>query len=168
MLRRHRLNDVVYVLFNGFIVIVGTAALLGLATPIFQLVLPTGAGMHVQKQPLWLQAMEVILLADLGFYFVHRAFHAYPALWHFHAVHHSIEEMDWLAAYRVHPVDQILTSSASLLPIHLLDFSGAAIATYGLLYHFSGAAHPLQYTVRNRPARADFGVPAFPSLAPHE
>src|SRR5690606_27618749 len=55
-------------------------------------------------------------------------------LWDFHAVHHSTEEMDWLAAYRVHPVDQVLVKGTSLVPIFVLGFSEAAIAIASLLY----------------------------------
>ena len=53
---------------------------------------------HGRGATFWLQAIEVLLLADLGFYLAHRAFHAVPALWRLHQIHHSIEEMDWLAA----------------------------------------------------------------------
>jgi sterol desaturase/sphingolipid hydroxylase (fatty acid hydroxylase superfamily) len=60
----------------------------------------------VAAEPLWLQVVAVTLLADLAFYLVHRLFHRVPWLWNFTAVHHSIAEMDWLAAARVHPLDQ--------------------------------------------------------------
>ena len=76
------------------------------------------------------------MLADTGFYLAHRAFHAVPFLWRFHSIHHSIEEMDWLAAHRVHPVDQILTKSASFLPVFALDFSSTAILIFTLVYQW--------------------------------
>ena len=78
----------------------------------------------------------VIVLSDLGFYWTHRLFHAVPWLWRFHSIHHSIEELDWLAATRVHPVDQILTKGVSLIPIVALGFSELAIGVYALLYHW--------------------------------
>lgn len=76
------------------------------------------------------------MLADTGFYLAHRAFHAVPFLWRFHSIHHSIEEMDWLAAHRVHPVDQILTKSASFVPVFALDFSSTAILIFTLIYQW--------------------------------
>src|SRR5262249_24387207 len=88
----------------------------------------------LRSQPIWLQAIEVVVIADAGFYLAHRAFHAIPVLWKFHSIHHSIEEMDWLAAHRVHPVDQILTISASLLPVYALGFSPTALAIYAITY----------------------------------
>ncbi|HSF91885.1 MAG TPA: sterol desaturase family protein, partial [Paracoccaceae bacterium] len=74
--------------------------------------------------------------ADLGFYAAHRTFHAVPFLWRFHSVHHSIEQMDWLAAHRVHPVDQIITATASLLPLYLLGFPTLPIAVYAVIYQW--------------------------------
>src|SRR5690606_37447623 len=49
----------------------------------------------VAAQPVWLQVIEIMLVADLAQYWVHRAFHRVPWLWRFHAVHHSARAMDW-------------------------------------------------------------------------
>src|SRR6266550_4042913 len=46
---------------------------------------------------------------DVVQYWAHRATHQVPFLWRFHKVHHSIEEMDWLAAGRLHPLDSVFT-----------------------------------------------------------
>ena len=43
---------------------------------------------------------------------------------------------DWLAAQRVHPVDQILTKSASFLPVFALGFSTTAILIFTLIYQW--------------------------------
>ena len=56
----------------------------------------------VARQPYWIQVIEAVILADLGFYVAHRLFHGVPWLWRFHAIHHSIQELDWLASVRVH------------------------------------------------------------------
>ena len=37
----------------------------------------------VADQPYWLQIVEIIVVADLGVYFVHRMFHLIPLLWRF-------------------------------------------------------------------------------------
>ncbi|NRP73721.1 hypothetical protein ILFOPFJJ_04634 [Ensifer psoraleae] len=133
--RRHWLNDVIYLFFNGILIKLGLLLVVGSLMIAIRVMIPEqGLPAYVQAQPIWLQAIEVILIADLGFYLAHRAFHAVPLLWKFHAIHHSIEEMDWLAAHRVHPVDQIATMTASLLPIFALGFSGSAVAIYALLY----------------------------------
>ncbi len=87
-------------------------------------VLELGAGVRaaVGAQPLWLQAVEVVLLSDLCVYAFHRASHASPLLWRFHRVHHTSTTLDWLAAHREHPVDGLLTQLAINLPAISLGF----------------------------------------------
>ncbi len=46
-----------------------------------------------------------IALFDLAIYWVHRWSHEVPALWRFHAVHHSTEHLDWISGFRNHPFD---------------------------------------------------------------
>jgi sterol desaturase/sphingolipid hydroxylase (fatty acid hydroxylase superfamily) len=134
VLRRHWPNDLVYLLFNNIPVSIGLFAVIAALMAVMRQYLPESIGSTVRSQPLWLQAIEVVAIADTGFYLAHRAFHAIPFLWRFHAVHHSIEEMDWLAAHRVHPVDQILTKAGSYLPVLALGFSDAAVAIIAVIY----------------------------------
>ena len=130
VLRKHWVNDLIYLFLNGIFIKIGVALLVGSIIAAITLWIPGSIEAAVRSQPIWLQAIEVIVIADIGFYSAHRAFHAVPFLWRFHAVHHSIEEMDWLAAHRIHPVDQILTKAASLLPVFALGFSAPAIAIF--------------------------------------
>jgi sterol desaturase/sphingolipid hydroxylase (fatty acid hydroxylase superfamily) len=85
-------------------------------------------------QPYWLQIIEIVVLVDIGTYFLHRALHTIPWLWKFHAIHHSSEELDWLSAYRNHPLELILSKAALLLPVFLIGFSDVAIGGSMLLY----------------------------------
>ncbi len=160
-LRQHWLNDVFYLFFNGIPIKFGLFALVGTIMVGTSLIVPPGVGEAVRAQPVWLQAIEVIILADIGFYLAHRAFHAVPFLWRFHAVHHSIEEMDWLAAHRVHPVDQILTKSASYLPIFVLDFSPAAIAVYFVIYQWQSLLIHSNTRIGFGPLKWIFASPKF-------
>jgi sterol desaturase/sphingolipid hydroxylase (fatty acid hydroxylase superfamily) len=134
LFRRGWANDLLYYVANGPIISVGVTVFIIVAIIAGERLVPDLVRNAVRNQPQWVQAIEVILIADIGFYGAHLAFHKIPCLWKFHAVHHSIEELDWLAAYRVHPLDQIITKSASLLPVFVLGFSEAAIATFALLY----------------------------------
>jgi sterol desaturase/sphingolipid hydroxylase (fatty acid hydroxylase superfamily) len=67
-----------------------------------------------------LQILAAVLLSDLSTYWFHRACHASPLLWRFHRVHHSAEHLDWIAAYREHPIDNLLTRAVENLPLVLL------------------------------------------------
>jgi sterol desaturase/sphingolipid hydroxylase (fatty acid hydroxylase superfamily) len=46
-----------------------------------------------------------IALFDMAIYWIHRWSHEVPALWRFHAVHHSTEHLDWVSGFRNHPFD---------------------------------------------------------------
>jgi sterol desaturase/sphingolipid hydroxylase (fatty acid hydroxylase superfamily) len=95
---------------------------------------PGPLSIGVLRQPTWLQVVELIILVDLAHYAVHRLFHAVPFLWRFHAVHHSSRNLDWLATFRVHPFDQILTGVAMMLPVVVFGFSPLAIAVWSGIY----------------------------------
>jgi sterol desaturase/sphingolipid hydroxylase (fatty acid hydroxylase superfamily) len=81
-----------------------------------------------------LQFIEILFLADVGFYSAHRAMHTVPFLWRMHMIHHSVEDLDWLAGARVHPLDMIFLKSASLMPVVVLGFSSGALSAFLLLY----------------------------------
>jgi sterol desaturase/sphingolipid hydroxylase (fatty acid hydroxylase superfamily) len=132
--RRGWLNDMIYLLLNGQIIILCLGTLIiGVILAAGWLV-PVSVQVAVAGQPYWIQVIEILVLADIGFYIAHRAFHAVPWLWEFHAIHHSIEELDWLAATRVHPLDQIVTKGFSLLLVFAPGFSDVAIGAFMMLY----------------------------------
>ncbi len=90
--------------------------------------------------PWWLQFVIANVVFDLGAYWGHRWAHGVPFLWRFHAVHHSSEQLDWVAASRLHPFDQTFIRVCGILPVYLLGFTkgtfGALIALEGLLAIF--------------------------------
>jgi sterol desaturase/sphingolipid hydroxylase (fatty acid hydroxylase superfamily) len=90
----------------------------------------------VAAQPLLLQFAEIIVVADLSEYAVHRLFHAVPWLWRFHAVHHSSEVMDWLAGSRMHLVDAVVTRALAFVPLYVLGFSPPAVYAYLVFVSF--------------------------------
>ncbi len=120
ILRRGWSNDLVYVLANRGPLLVGLMATTVIAGEVAHRFVPVWLQTAVAGQWLVAQVAEAVVLADLGFYFAHRMFHSIPLLWRFHAIHHSIEELDWLAAVRIHPVDQAMTKMISMLPLYAL------------------------------------------------
>ncbi|MBM3868689.1 MAG: sterol desaturase family protein [Verrucomicrobia bacterium] len=92
-------------------------------------------------QPVWLQAIEIYLLVDFIDYWLHRLFHT-GAWWPFHAVHHSSEDLDWLSAVRVHPVNEAVNKIVPATPLLLMGFDptvtmGAAgfLTFYAIFLH---------------------------------
>lgn len=76
----------------------------------------------IAEQPIWLQAIEVLILSDFLIYWGHRLQHKIDFLWRFHKVHHSSESLDWLAAHREHPIDSIYTIGIINLPALVFGF----------------------------------------------
>ena len=77
-------------------------------------------------QPLWLQALEMLVFADFVDYWTHRWFHV-TRFWRFHAIHHSPEQMNWLASARMHPVNDFVTRICQVIPVILMGFSLKAV-----------------------------------------
>lgn len=90
----------------------------------------------VAAQPYLLQFVEILLVADLAEYTVHRMFHRVPWLWRFHSVHHSSQTMDWLAGSRLHLVDIVLTRGLSFVPLYLLGFAQPVLYAYLIFVSF--------------------------------
>lgn len=106
-----------YLLWGGLVL----SALLLIRDHVGEL-LPAGWHHAVATQPWWVQALEVVLLSDLAIYWGHRLQHRWDFLWRFHAVHHTAEHLDWLAAHREHPLDGIYTQTLINFPAFLLGF----------------------------------------------
>ncbi len=90
----------------------------------------------VAAQPDPLQFVEIVLAADLTEYWVHRLFHRAPWLWRFHAIHHSAERLDWLAASRLHLVDIAVTRGLTFVPLYLLGFANGPVFAYLVFVSF--------------------------------
>ena len=127
-------TDLLHVFVSGMMIRLGMVFTVLVLSVLAISVVPAPVREAVRAQPDWLEFIEMLVLSDLCFYAAHRLCHTVPWLWRFHAVHHSSENMDWLATYRVHPVDQILNSSIIALPSIILGFSPVAVLAYALVY----------------------------------
>lgn len=84
----------------------------------------------VQNLPTVVQVIGLILCADFVLYWSHRMFHERPWLWKFHAVHHSVENMDWMAGSRNHVVQTFVDRCVAMVPLYLLGTSKEALDIY--------------------------------------
>jgi sterol desaturase/sphingolipid hydroxylase (fatty acid hydroxylase superfamily) len=123
--RRNYLTDLTHFILNNVFVTVGAIVLVVIAALPFlwlraidaESVVPTAVALPVAA-----------VLVFVGNYWGHRLTHTVPFLWRFHAVHHSIERMDWLAAARLHPLDAAFTQAVTILPLFLLGYDGRVFA----------------------------------------
>ena len=126
--------DALHLLVSGILIRVGAAATVAVLSYASALAVPEAVHVVIRGQPGWMQFVQLFVLADFFFYLAHRLVHRVPWLWRFHAVHHSSEHMDWLATFRVHPVDQILNSTIIAVPAAALGFSSGPLLVYALVY----------------------------------
>lgn len=96
----------------------------------------------VASQPVVLQFFEIMFLTDLVQYWLHRIFHRVPFLWRFHAVHHSAQELDWLAGARMHLFEIVILRGVTVFPMYVFGFSESALYAYlFFVYLFSTLVH---------------------------
>lgn len=91
----------------------------------------------------WLAQLALIMLfTDVVQYWVHRMFHRIPALWRFHAVHHSAKSLDWIAGARMHFIEIVVLRGLTATPMFVLGFAESAIQAYILIvYVYSSFIH---------------------------
>jgi sterol desaturase/sphingolipid hydroxylase (fatty acid hydroxylase superfamily) len=92
--------------------------------------------------PLWLVVMLAVLALDAGNYLSHYCLHRFDTLWEFHKVHHSSRELDWLATFRSHLVEQILRRLLAPFLLILFGFplnsvliAGGILVAWGIFNH---------------------------------
>ena len=159
--RRHWLVDLSYFFVNSLLVEVLTLLTLAPAIAFFNWARIEAMTARVSTLPLSVQVLAMVLVADLTQYWVHRTFHAVPFLWPFHAIHHSVEEMDWLAGSRLHLVDVVVTRGLTYVPIFVLGFSRPALAVYVFLVASQATFIHANVRWQFRPLRRLVATPAF-------
>jgi sterol desaturase/sphingolipid hydroxylase (fatty acid hydroxylase superfamily) len=146
--RRGFLTDLTHLLVNNVLIAIGLLAAIVVAmVPFFWLRnLDIAASL-----PPAVAVVIAVAIVFVGQYWAHRLTHQVPLLWRFHSVHHSIENMDWLASARVHPIDQIFTHGAVVIPLYLLGFNGnvfgGVVVFFTLLALFQHANVRLRFPV---------------------
>ena len=129
VLRKGLAVDLLHFFVNPFLVYAALATFLALLSVVLIQFVPLAIREAVASQPYWLQLVEVFLLVEISAYLSHRLCHEVPFLWRFHSIHHTQDELDWLAAYHQHPVDIFITAGLAHIPIAILGFSPEAFVS---------------------------------------
>ena len=112
-------------------------------TVLLRLVVPTtavGLALLSQEQswglfnnlaiPFWLSIGLSVLLLDLAIYLQHVMFHAVPALWRLHRMHHADLDFDVTTGARFHPIEIVLSMGIKLAVIVVLGAPAIAVLIF--------------------------------------
>jgi len=80
--------------------------------------------------PGWLDLLIGVLALDCAIYLQHVMFHAVPALWRLHRMHHSDLDFDVTTGVRFHPIEILLSMGIKLAVIVVLGPSALAVLVF--------------------------------------
>lgn len=88
---------------------------------------------NIVHQPVSLTCIASVLALDLAIYLQHVMFHAVPALWRMHRMHHGDLEFDVTTGLRFHPAEIILSTGVKLAVVIALGPPAVAVLIFEAL-----------------------------------
>lgn len=88
---------------------------------------------NIVDAPVWLAFIASVLALDLAIYLQHVMFHAVPALWRLHRMHHADLEFDVTTGLRFHPVEILLSMGIKLAVVAALGPPAIAVLVFEVL-----------------------------------
>ena len=85
------------------------------------------------EAPVWVAFLVSLVVLDLVIYLQHVLFHAVPALWRLHRMHHADLDFDVTTGLRFHPVEIVLSMGLKLAVVALLGPPAAAVLVFEVL-----------------------------------
>ena len=161
VLRQGWRTDVVHFLVNGSVLRIGMLVSVVVIGVLLRVFVPAPLRTAVATSPSWVQIAAGLAIATIGGYAGHRAAHEVPLLWRFHRVHHSIREMDWLAATHLHPVDETFTRSVAVLPLYALGFGRVSLGAFVVVLALQAIFIHANVRMNLGPLRWVVGSPQF-------
>lgn len=89
--------------------------------------------LNMGNGPAWLNWLLAVVLLDLALYLQHVLFHAVPALWRLHMMHHADLDMDVTTGARFHPLEVILSMGIKVATVVLIGAAPAAVLAFEVL-----------------------------------
>ena len=83
--------------------------------------------------PAWAAIPVGVILLDLAIYLQHVLFHAVPALWRLHRMHHADLEFDVTTGIRFHPIEILLSMGIKLAVVASLGAPAVAVLIFEIL-----------------------------------
>ncbi len=91
--------------------------------------------------PYWAQVLIAVWGYDFAVYWRHRWEHRFSALWSFHAVHHTAEQVDVLTTTRLHPLEIALASLVNALVVVAGIDPVAAALGFSIYFYYNFFIH---------------------------
>jgi len=88
---------------------------------------------NIIEAPGWFAVLVSIVILDLVIYLQHVMFHAVPALWRLHRMHHADLEFDVTTGLRFHPVEILLSMGIKLAMVMALGPPAVAVLIFEVL-----------------------------------
>lgn len=112
-----------------------------------------GAGvLRLWAIPSWVAVIAGVALLDLAIYLQHLLFHAVPALWRLHRVHHADPDFDVTTGLRFHPVEILLSMLIKTVAIFAFGPPVLAVLIFEVVLN---AAAVFNHANVRLPARAE-------------
>ena len=108
--------------------------------------------------PLWVRFLVAIAALDFAIYLQHVLFHAVPALWRLHMVHHADLDFDVTTGLRFHTIEILISTFVKIGVVFALGPTVWAVLTFEILLNGSSMFNHSNVRV---PARFDRLLRAF-------
>src|SRR3990170_1944405 len=92
-----------------------------------------GAVGNDRAAPAWAAVVGAVAVLDLAIYLQHVLFHAVPALWRLHRMHHADLEFDVSTGLRFHPIEIVLSMVIKFAVIAALGAPALAVLIFEVL-----------------------------------
>jgi len=89
--------------------------------------------LHLTGLPAWAAIPLAFLAMDLAIYLQHVLFHAVPALWRLHRMHHADQDIDVTTGVRFHPIEILLSMGIKFGVIVALGAPAIAVLVFEVL-----------------------------------
>jgi sterol desaturase/sphingolipid hydroxylase (fatty acid hydroxylase superfamily) len=104
---------------------------------------------QVLDWPMWVTIPLAVIALDLAIYLQHVMFHAVPALWRLHRMHHADQDIDVTTGVRFHPIEILLSLGIKCGVVAALGTPAVSVVIFEVLlnatsmFNHSNVAMPL-------------------------
>jgi sterol desaturase/sphingolipid hydroxylase (fatty acid hydroxylase superfamily) len=85
---------------------------------------------NIVEVPGWVAILSSVVILDFAIYLQHVVFHAVPALWRLHRMHHADQAFDVTTGLRFHPIEILLSMGIKLAAVLALGPPAVAVLIF--------------------------------------